>query len=291
MSALSRMLREIELVLAPLLCAGCGADDVELCAACESRLHGALIAVPEQDFPVWAQSLYIGATRNIIARWKDHGRNGLNPILERCAQHSANELAAALSAETGIARDQIAQSVLIVPMPSSKAATKERGFVPSEIIAQGLATGLSLLKHESQSRMGTTEVGAAPVAERGSCEGRGMSVDCTPNTPNAEPRLFLQGLIFRRRKRDQSNLNAAHRRRNLLGSILAHPDLKRAASSARIVVLVDDVVTTGATLAEARRAIRPASGTFVAGYSLVMTPKSALTAESRNFVDETPRSK
>ena len=66
-----------------------------------------------------------------------------------------------------------------------------------------------------------------------------------------------------RRVADQSGLDAAGRSANLAGALRASSDL-----SGVPVVVVDDVVTTGATLVEAARALRDA-GALVRGAAVV----------------------
>lgn len=79
--------------------------------------------------------------------------------------------------------------------------------------------------------------------------------------------LALPLLRHVRTVRDQAGLTAAQRAQNLAGALVARPRAA-AAEPGSAVVLVDDVLTTGATLAEAARAIR-AAGRPVAGAVVV----------------------
>lgn len=65
-------------------------------------------------------------------------------------------------------------------------------------------------------------------------------------------------LRFERSVADQSGLSAEQRKANLAGSMVAS-----ASVSGRRVILIDDVVTTGATLVESARAIAEAGGEVV----------------------------
>jgi predicted amidophosphoribosyltransferase len=84
---------------------------------------------------------------------------------------------------------------------------------------------------------------------------------------NGERALALPLLRHARTVADQAGLTAAQRAVNLAGALTARPgaaELIRGAS----LVLIDDVVTTGATLAESARALR-AGGCRVAGAVVV----------------------
>ncbi|MBX3312316.1 MAG: hypothetical protein KF916_05400 [Microbacteriaceae bacterium] len=75
-------------------------------------------------------------------------------------------------------------------------------------------------------------------------------------------------LKWSRKVKAQHNLPRAARRQNRQGALTAKP-----AVAGRNVVLVDDVVTTGATVIEARRAISEAGGEVVAVVALALAAK------------------
>ena len=70
----------------------------------------------------------------------------------------------------------------------------------------------------------------------------------------------LQILQHQRAVRDQSQLNSQQRSRNIAGAFSTSFNLAEVRDSGNIrpLIIVDDLVTTGATLAEAIRALRTA---------------------------------
>lgn len=79
-------------------------------------------------------------------------------------------------------------------------------------------------------------------------------------------------LSLQRRPSDQASLARAARLVNAAGSMRAAP----AAAGLR-VVLIDDVVTTGATLVDAARAVRQAGGSVLGAVTLASTPERRST--------------
>ncbi|MET8815134.1 ComF family protein [Streptomyces sp. NPDC004549] len=110
--------------------------------------------------------------------------------------------------------------VILVPLPSARAAVRARGHDPVRRMALVAAGRL---------RRGGTPARVAPVLRQ------------------------------RRAVLDQAGLDARERRENLAGALEVTAGGARLLGAGR-VVLVDDLMTTGATLAEAARALREAAG-------------------------------
>jgi predicted amidophosphoribosyltransferase len=219
----------LDLVL-PQLCAGCGRAPGLLCAGCRARLSGPVWpawpspAPPGLPTP-YAAVPYDGAARNIIVAHKESGRMGL-----------ARPLGAAL-ARSVLSAAQVptpAREVLLVPVPSARAAVRARGHDPALRIA------------------------TAAVRELRARQLRARRLDVLGQT---------RGVA------DQAGLTAAGRLANLAGALSV---TRPAAVRGRRLVIVDDVITTGATLAEAARALR-AAGAQVCAVAVV-----AATARDRD---------
>ncbi|WP_316302747.1 ComF family protein [Clavibacter michiganensis] len=88
-----------------------------------------------------------------------------------------------------------------------------------------------------------------------------------PLRAHGVPGLRCHPLRFTRRPADQAGLGVAARAANVDGCLAARIDL-----AGRRILVVDDVLTTGATLRETCRAIRAAGGEVVACAVLTAVP-------------------
>ncbi len=77
-----------------------------------------------------------------------------------------------------------------------------------------------------------------------------------------------RALRLTRQTSDQARLSSSERERNREGSVVAS-----ARVAGRRCLLVDDIVTTGATIAEAARAITAAGGVVVGAATIAQTPR------------------
>ncbi|SOC48892.1 Predicted amidophosphoribosyltransferases [Blastococcus aggregatus] len=202
-----------DLVL-PRTCAGCGLPGPSLCRRCAALLARPHLATPRrfpEGFPpTVAAGAYDGAVRPAVLAFKERGRAELARPLGTAL---ALAVAAVLAAVPGPPRQ-----VLLVPVPSSAAALRERG------------------------RDHVRELAGRAVRE---LRAAGL--------PAAEARLLRR----RGRVRDSAELSAGQRRANLAGTFALAPG---AGAVEGRLVLVDDVVTSGATLTEAGSVLAALAG-------------------------------
>ncbi|RJK95508.1 ComF family protein [Vallicoccus soli] len=143
-------------------------------------------------------------------------------------------LADALARALRAALARAAGPALVVPVPSTRAARRRRGGDPLQrLVRRALATG---------------------------------GAGCPPAL------LLPRALAQARRPADQAGLGAGARWANLHGALAVAPRAEPLLAG-RTVVVVDDVLTTGATLAEAARALRAAGARVPAAAVVAATPR------------------
>ncbi|MEV0375040.1 phosphoribosyltransferase family protein [Streptomyces sp. NPDC050636] len=226
--------RELAGLVLPVDCAGCGRPRMELCAECRRALSRGGRGARR----VWPEPRPEGLPRVWAgAPYADEVRAVLLAHKERGALRLAGPLGAVLAgAVRGLRPGR--GPLLLVPVPSARRSVAGRGHDPVRRIALAAA---------------------AELRRAGVGEGAGARV--------------LAVLRQRRAVADQAGLSARQRLANMAGALGVRGGSGRLLVGAP-VVLVDDLVTTGATLAEAARAVGAAGGR-VAGAAVVAAARGA----------------
>ncbi|MGW5625428.1 ComF family protein [Streptomyces olivaceus] len=226
---LRRGWRDLTDLVLPAECGGCGDGRAVLCSRCRTALGGAaprrVRPVPEPPgLPVvHAAAPYADEVRAALLAHKERGMLALTAPLGAA-------LAGAVRAglwESG-AGDGDGFSgpgrgpvpALLVPVPSARRAVRTRGHDPARRIALAAAGELR--------RTGVSARVSAVLRQRHAVA-------------------------------DQSGLDARQRLDNLAGALAVVPGGARLLRGGGTVVLVDDLMTTGASLTEAARAVRAAT--------------------------------
>ncbi|QKV94624.1 ComF family protein [Streptomyces sp. NA02950] len=235
-----------DLVL-PVDCAGCGRPGGTLCDRCGGVLRGSgprrvePSPVPPGLPVVHAAAEYADEVRAVLLAHKERGALRLaGPLGEalagavRTVCHRAGRPRGRPLPGGSVRAGPVRAPegpLLLVPVPSARRAVGARGHDPARRIA---------------------------LAAAGVLRGEGCSVRV--------PSVLRQ----RRTVRDQSGLGARQRLVNVSGALGVVPGGGRLLSRGP-AVLVDDLMTTGASLAEAARAVSAADG-LVVGAAVVAAP-------------------
>ncbi len=235
-------------LLLPRACAGCGRPGPAVCPTCAASVdRPAFLAAPGQMATpgrrgppprCFAGAVYDGPCRQLLLAFKEKGR-----------QDARRPLALALARAVMAARVGMAHTglVILVPVPSTRSAVRRRGFDHVRRLGDGAA--------------GVLRAAGVPVR-------------------------VVAMLRAARAVADQAALSAVERASNLSGAFgLRHgvrivDELRLArglpgqdrvthcSPPAALFIVIDDVVTTGATLTEAARALR-AGGVPVSAAAVV----------------------
>ncbi|MFV0319254.1 MAG: ComF family protein [Microbacterium sp.] len=198
----------------PVDCAGCAQPGRALCAACvDAVAPSPRHRVLDDGLTVWSGLDYDGVAARALRALKEEGRT---------------ELAGALAPALRVALAAVGEGnagLRVVPVPTSRAAMRRRGYRVVDLLVR---------------RAG---VGTVPL------------------------------LVSARRVADQRRLGREERAHNAEGSL-------RARSAAGMpVVIADDVVTTGATLSEAARALTAAGARVVGAVTVAATARRGFVRE------------
>ncbi|MCM1972713.1 MULTISPECIES: ComF family protein [Streptomyces] len=222
-----RWWRDLTDLVLPSECGGCGRPRTVLCPRCRTALSGAGPCRVRPDPEPPGLPVVHAAARyadQVRAALLAHKERGALALAAPLGVALAGAVRAGLAADGGTGARTGGGAVLLVPVPSARGAVRARGHDPARRIALTAAAELR--------RTGT-------------------------------PARVLAALRQRRAVADQSGLNSRQRQDNLAGALVVVPHARLLLGEGQ-VVLVDDLMTTGASLAEAARAVRLTGSASVA---------------------------
>ncbi|MFI9546300.1 ComF family protein [Streptomyces sp. NPDC052016] len=251
MEGVRRWWQELTGLVLPAECGGCGRARTVLCPECRATLCG---SPPRRVRPV-PEPAGLPAV-HAAARYADEVRAVLLAHKERGALGLARPLGVALAGAVWEGLGEVGEgegppplgNVLLVPLPSTPRSVRARGHDPARRIALAAAGELR--------RAGASVRVAAVLRQR-------------------------------RAVADQSGLNSRQRLENLVGALAVVPGGARVLCGGS-VVLVDDLITTGASLAEAARAVRVAVAQERAAAGAREGDQAAATTAGEEAVRVTP---
>ncbi|GAA5201302.1 hypothetical protein GCM10023346_45400 [Arthrobacter gyeryongensis] len=233
---------ELLAVLAPVECVCCGSEDSALCGTCARRLRllcnspfraegqaPALLTVQgDVILPVVAGGHYRDELAQALLSFKHLGQGRLASVL---APALGKAIRSAVGDRAGIC---------LVPVPSSNAAFRRRGFSPVHLLL-----------------------------------GRLRCLDALPGLHMTDalkkaPGFGIRGSGNRGPGNGQKGLGRGERARRVRDSMTVRL-FRKGSLEGKACVIVDDVLTTGATLAEAARAVAAAGGVVCGAVVLAAT--------------------
>jgi predicted amidophosphoribosyltransferase len=304
------LLQDLMDLLLPQTCAGCAQAPHALCPRCQATLTVSPTRVHTRRGlpPTWATTTYEGPVRTILTAYKDAGRTSLTHPLaaalttslttalthtpqlqpEQTTPHPPPAKARPLSRrrlesqETEppppTSRQTRATALLRRPRPStsnSQAAHQGEGRDRPTTLRSLLT---AVRRHPLRSLPLTTVIVVPIPSTRAATRRRGHDA-ILRLTQIATQQARANGLdlavanILRHRRpvSDQATLTQKQRIANLAGALEVTPP---STIQNHPTVVVDDIITSGATLTEATRALRAAGAQVVAAAVVATTPKT-----------------
>lgn len=264
--AVLRPVVELTRLLLPVACP-CGRPDVRWCARCGGRLDGPPVRVEHgagrldrldgvPPLPVWALTPYEGPVRDLVVHWKDRGRADLDPLLCGALVRAARQLAPLpLPADVSTTgRPELAAPASPRPRgrPARGVPRRRAGHLPRPSAAAAVVP----VPTAGPARR---RRGRDPVRSLAEGVARGLRDGGTPARPAP--------VLRRHTTRDQVGLGARARGRNLASAVFPTGRM-----DGRVCILVDDVLTSGATLAASEHALERAGADVLGAIVLAATP-------------------
>ncbi|GAB3530319.1 ComF family protein [Arthrobacter monumenti] len=269
-------------LLFPTECVVCSTPDTSLCKPCRKLLRKGTVRpfraeesaeslpeiAPDRPLPVLAAGVYRRELSSTLLAYKNRGHTDLRPVL-----------GTVLGGALHLAVDELSSSgnreVLLVPIPSTGGARRRRGYEPVYSLLRRLDRQAMLPASAVCARALTVPPfwwRLLGTAARGTRAGEGLSWQQDVSRALAH------------RFGSQKGLGAAARRSNVRNTMRLRHRWKRGPGPQPgqfDCLIVDDVLTTGATLSEAERALREGGATVLGAVVVAATqpPKGPGQAE------------
>lgn len=236
-----------------------------LCVTCRARLTGP----PRRAWPVpapaalpspWSVAAYEGPVRAMLIAYKESGRIALAEPLGAALAHAIHT---ALLTHHPPSPGDPPPAEHSIPHPSPSLEDSRGPDTSGRRLRGGRGFGEVLVVPVPSAARAVRRRGHDPVRGLARVAVRRL---CAEGVPVACAAVLRQG----RPVADQAGLGAATRAANLAGAL-------RVTGARRVrgrrIVVVDDVITSGATLAEAARALEAAGGRVIAVATVAATPR------------------
>lgn len=252
---------ELLALAVPVCCVCCGAEDLVLCATCTRqirlltrnpfRAEAQAPALMDMDgsvlLPVVAAGVYRAELAQAVLSFKRYGQMRLGGVL---AQALRGAVGAAVGEPAG---------VWLVPVPTSNSAFRKRGFSPVHVLLRRFSRDGSSGPQDPAGPRVVDVLRKAGVLRRAAWSG---TRPLTPSPPGFLIRA-LTGSVGSL-PGGQKGLGRGARSQRVRGSMRVRSGPRAPELRGQPIIIIDDVLTTGATLAEAARALQLA-GALVRG--------------------------
>ena len=136
----------------PVACAGCDEPDVALCEACRAELRPG-VTRSGQRVGVWSGLAFAGVPARVVRALKEEGRTGLArelaPALRAAVEAALRAASEGVGGAGGAASAR--SGVVLVPIPTSRAAFRRRGYRVVELVAHRAGLRTARLLHASRA--------------------------------------------------------------------------------------------------------------------------------------------